>query len=123
MLVVHVSVFAQSSGQVTLSIKLYPIQIIEFEASNAQVVEVSNRKEAKQSNNNSTNGSNLSTYSTTKYSLEVDTLINAPKQVGVSEHANTSVDVNAVNTSPIKEPEDAYMSDAEYQLMYSIKTL
>lgn len=73
---VQFAMYAQSTGQVTLSIKLYPIQIIELEPTETQTVEILNKNV-----NNSINQSpssppsqQLSTYSTSHYALKVDSV-------------------------------------------------
>lgn len=51
MLLIQFSIYAQSTGQVTLSIRLYPIQIIEVEpSSNAQTIEIPSQDVLKTSN-------------------------------------------------------------------------
>ena len=69
MLLVQFSMFAQSTGQVTLSIKLYPIQIIEVEPTNNQDLEISNPDLT-----NPSPSSHLSTYSTSQFALKVDSV-------------------------------------------------
>lgn len=69
MLLVQFSMFAQSTGQVTLSIKLYPIQIIEVEPTNNQVLEYTHPDLT-----NSSSSSQLSTYSTSQFILKVDSV-------------------------------------------------
>ena len=67
MLLVQFSMYAQSTGQVTLSIKFYPIQIIEVEPTNNQVLEISNPDLTNPS-------SHLSAYSTSQFALKIDTV-------------------------------------------------
>lgn len=69
MLLVQFSMFAQSTGQVTLSIRLYPVQVIEVEPTNNQVLEYTHPDLT-----NSSSSSQLSTYSTSQFSLKVDSV-------------------------------------------------
>ena len=62
----HVSTYAQESAQVTLTIRLYPIQTIEVAPETSQIVELSSE--------NSTNpipSSQLSTFSTSNHTTYV----------------------------------------------------
>ena len=69
MLLVQFSMYAQNTGQVTLSIRLYPIQILEVTPSDAQTIELSN-----QSISQFTPTSQLSTFSTSQYAMHVDSV-------------------------------------------------
>lgn len=71
---VQFSMYAQSTGQVTLSIRLYPIQIIEVTPSNIQTLEVSNQDVSNYSNQKLSSTQHLSTYSTSQFALKVDSL-------------------------------------------------
>ncbi|MFA5555180.1 MAG: hypothetical protein WDA68_11600 [Phycisphaerae bacterium] len=70
---VQLSMYAQSTGQVTLSIKLYPIQIIEVEPTKTQTLEVLNES-VNNSINQSPSPQQLSTYSTSQFALKVDSV-------------------------------------------------
>jgi hypothetical protein len=70
---VQFSMYAQSTGQVTLSIKLYPIQIIEVEPTKTQTLEVLNES-VNNSINQSPSPQQLSTYSTSQFALKVDSV-------------------------------------------------
>ncbi|HUH75721.1 MAG TPA: hypothetical protein VLZ75_15100 [Chitinophagales bacterium] len=76
---VQLSMYAQSTGQVTLSIKLYPIQIIEVEPTKTQTLEVLNES-VNNSINQSPSPQQLSTYSTSQYTLKVESVKSAAKQ-------------------------------------------
>ena len=69
MLLIQFSMYAQSTGQVKLSIRLYPVQIIEVEPSNTQTLEFSSESILK-----STPSCHLSTYSTSQFALKVDSV-------------------------------------------------
>lgn len=73
MLLIQFSMYAQSTGQVTLSIRLYPIQIIEVDSFNAQTLEVSSES-VLNSINKSSYPNQLSTYSTSQFALKVDSV-------------------------------------------------
>lgn len=73
MLLIQFSIYAQSTGQVTLSIRLYPIQIIEVEPINTQTLEISSQ-EVLNTLNQSSSPNQLSTYSTSQFALKVDSV-------------------------------------------------
>ena len=69
MLLIQFSMYAQSTGQVKLSIRLYPIQILEVTPSDAQTIELSN-----QSISQSISTTQLSTFSTSQYAMHIDSV-------------------------------------------------
>lgn len=111
---VHVSIFAQTRGQVTLSIKLYPVQIIELNNQTAHTIKLDNLDN--EGDSNELGAPSLSTYSTTHFVLQVDTLQNKPHHIHTHRHNDSS------NTPTIKEQPIVSATD-EWHIMYSIKTL
>ena len=73
MLLIQFSVYAQSTGQVTLSIRLYPIQIIEVTPSSTQTIELLNEVLT-----NSPPSVQLSIFSTSQFTSRVDSLNSKP---------------------------------------------
>ena len=65
----QVSTYAQESAQVTLSIRLYPIQTMEVAPASSQSLELSN-----QDITNSFSSSRLSTFSTSQHTTYVDSV-------------------------------------------------
>ena len=116
MFLFQVSLHAQNTGQVTLSIRLYPIQIIEVETLNTLLFQVSNDSLLE-----SSLSSQLSTFSTSHYCLKVDTILNSVLQVskstnGVPPRQNFS----NINRS-MEEHEEGY-GDNDYHIIYSMVT-
>ena len=76
MLLIQFSVYAQTTGQVTLSIRLYPIQIIEVTPSSTQTIELLNEVLA-----DSPPSAQLSIFSTSQFSSRVDSLNSKPFEI------------------------------------------
>ena len=71
MLLIQFSIYAQNTGQVTLSIRLYPIQTIEVAPDNAALtIELFNED----SPDSPPSSSQLSTFSTSRHTTQVDTV-------------------------------------------------
>ena len=73
MLLIQFSIYAQNTGQVTLSIRLFPIQTIEVAPPVMQTIEVSG-SETHSSINQSSSPNSLSTFSTSQHTTQVDTV-------------------------------------------------
>ena len=73
MLLIQFSIYAQNTGQVTLSIRLFPIQTIEVAPPVMQTIEVSG-SETQSSINQSSSPNSLSTFSTSRHTTQVDTV-------------------------------------------------
>lgn len=76
MLLIQFSVYAQTTGQVTLSIRLYPIQIIEVTPSSTQTIELLNEDLA-----DSPPSAQLSIFSTSQFSSRVDSVNSKPFEI------------------------------------------
>lgn len=74
--IVQFSMYAQSTGQVTLSIKLYPIQIIEVTPSSTQTIELLNEDLA-----GSPPSAQFSIFSTSQFSSHVDSVNSKPFEI------------------------------------------
>ena len=114
---IHISLYSQNTGSITLSIRLYPIQIIEVESSNTLSFEVLSENHL-----DSSLSPHLSTFSTSHYCLIVDTISNCIPQVlqpanGITSQHNFST-VNRLS----EENVDSF-SDNDYQIVYSMVTL
>ena len=117
MFLFKISMYSQNTGQVTLSIRLYPIQIIEVEPLNTLSFEVSRENQL-----DASLSPNLSTFSTSHYSLKVDTINHSANQVvqatnGIPPRQNFSSS-NGLNG----EREDNY-EEIDYHIVYSMETL
>ena len=73
MLLIQFSVYAQTTGQVTLSIRLYPIQTIEVMPPSMQTIELLNEDIT-----DSPPSAQLSTFSTSQFSSCVDSVNSKP---------------------------------------------
>lgn len=69
MFLFQVSIYAQESAQVTLSIRLYPIQTIEVESAQSQPQQLSD-----QNTINASPSAQLSTFSTSQHATRVDSV-------------------------------------------------
>lgn len=87
----QVSIYAQSTGQVTISIRLYPIQAIELEPTYTQTLEVSNPEVSNSFNQSPSSQFQLSTYSTSQFEVKVDTILNDEAPPIPSESQNTII--------------------------------
>ncbi len=72
MLLVQFSIYAQSAAQVTLSIRLFPIQVIEVDLINTQTLHITNDEDTPNDLNQISQ--QLSTFSTSQYALTVDSV-------------------------------------------------
>lgn len=122
MLLIQLSAYAQSTGQVTLSIRLYPIQIIEVAPIETQTLEISS-EEVLSTLNQSPSSNQLSTYSTSQFALQVDTLTSSAFDEWLTSNEISSHDNRSIN--PIVDAERYnYESDGDdLHLMYSMETL
>lgn len=123
MLLIQFSIYAQSTGQVTLSIRLYPIQIIEVEpSSNAQTIEIPSQDVLKTSNQ-STAPPQISTFSTSQFALKVDSV-----NCNAFNELRTSNTVPSLKNRLIDGIFDAQRYDKEIDgddlhIVYSMETL
>lgn len=69
-----VSIYAQESAQVTLTIRLYPIQTIEVVDESMQKLEVSNQNVENNQDQRHSSSQQLSTFSTSRHSTRVDSV-------------------------------------------------
>ena len=120
MLLVQFSMFAQSTGQVTLSIRLYPIQIIEVEPDNTQTIEFSN-----QNISESTPPSQLSTYSTSQFALKIDSVSgDAFQELRVSMSGGLPPPRNRSINGIINAGRYDFETDGDdLQVLYSMETM
>ena len=116
----HISIYAQQTAQVTLSIRLHPIQTMEIVPSDAQLMELSNEDT---SNLPSTQ---LSTFSTSSHTTRVDNV----KDKGFEELravrellSNENKSINEI----FSDESNYYKEDDEYDeglnVVYSMETL
>ena len=68
----QVSIYAQKTAQVTLTIRLHPIQTIEVESADIQMLEISNQDVPTYSDNKLTPSQHLKTFSTSKHVTYVE---------------------------------------------------
>ena len=117
----HISIYAQQTAQVTLSIRLYPIQTMEVVPTDAQIMELSNENKT-----NPLPSTQLSTFSTSSHTTRVDSVKNkgfealhAVKELPSQEHKS----INHI----FSDQSNYYKNDEEYdeglKLVYSRETL
>ena len=116
MFLFQVSMYAQNTGQVTLSIRLYPIQIIEIEPINTLSFQVSYDNLL-----DSSLSSQLSTFSTSHYCLKVDTIINNVMQVSNQKNGVPPRHISSSNL--LNEESEENYCDNNYHIVYSMETL
>ena len=116
MFLFQVSMYAQNTGHVTLSIRLYPIQIIEIESLNTLSFQVSYDNLL-----DSSLSSQLSTFSTSHYCLKVDTIINNVMQVSNQKNGVPPRHISSSNL--LNEESEENYCDNNYHIVYSMETL
>mgnify|MGYP001344736438 CR=1 FL=1 len=62
----QVAIYAQKTAQVTLTIRLHPIQTIEVESADVQMLEISNQDDATYSDNKRPPSQHVKTFSTSR---------------------------------------------------------
>ena len=117
----QLSIYAQQTAQVTLSIRLYPIQTMEVVPTDAQIMDLSNE--------NTTNplpSTQLSTFSTSSHTTCVDSVKNkcfealqGVKELSPQEHKS----INQI----FSDQSNYYKNDEEYDVglnvVYCMETL
>lgn len=119
LILIQFSLSAQSTGHVTLSIKLYPIQTIEMVPSDAQTLEITNQKGSDFSNQSSTS-SEISTFSTSQYALKIDSVKGAAFQ-GLRPSSEETSQVNKSIDQIIEDERYNAETDVDdLQVVYSM---
>ena len=121
----QVSIYAQESAQVTLSIRLYPIQTIEVVPTAFQTVEVSDQdlvSHSKQTQS-STHSKKLSAFSTSQFSTQVDSLSSIAFKELHSSSAVPPRDSRSINRIIADERYDYDTHGDDLHVMYSMETL
>ena len=119
----NMSIYAQSSAQVTLSIRLYPIQTIEIQSADKQTVEVSNQDIVSDLNQEPISSQQLSTFSTCQFDMHIDSVSSSAFDVlrtarEVSPSINNTIDL-IFNSEKL----DNTTKDDELYVVYSMATL
>lgn len=119
----NISIYAQSSAQVTLSIRLYPIQTIEIAFADTQTLEVSNQDVASNLNQEPISSQQLSTFSTSQFDMHIDSVSSSAFDVlrtarEVSPSINNTIDL-IFNSEKL----DYTTKDDELYVVYSMATL
>lgn len=117
----QVSIYAQESAQVTLSIRLYPIQTMEVAPADTQIMELSN-----ENTNEFSPSSQLSTFSTSNHTTRVDCVkskgFEALRTVReLPSHADKSINHIFNDQSYYYKDGDEY--DEGLNLVYCMETL
>ena len=120
MLLIQFSIYAQNTGQVTLSIRLYPIQTIEVAPDNAALtIELFNED----SPDSPPSSSQLSTFSTSQHATHVDSVSSKPFEMLRSvRDASLHID-DPVEKFFATEKYDRKTDGDDLHIMYSIETL
>ena len=119
---VQFSVYAQSTGQVTLSIKLCPIQIIEVDLITSQTVEVT-VDDIHSFINHNPSPQKLATYSTSHYALKVDSIQSASFQKLRSSSAVPPQNNRSKNKFIDTERYENETDEDDFYIVYSMETL
>ena len=119
----HVSIYAQNTGQVTLSIRLYPIQIIELEPANTQILEISNQEVSESINQSYSSQVQLSTYSTSQFELKVDTVFSNEFQKLRLSNVIPIVPSKSLNTIIDHERYNYEAEDELLHVVYCMETM
>ena len=117
----QLSLYAQQTAQVTLSIRLYPIQTMEVVPTDAQIMELSNENTTELSPS-----SQLSTFSTSNHTTRIDSVKNKGFEAlhAVRElppHADKSINHIFSDESNYYKNNDEY--DDGLNVVYSMETL
>ena len=121
----QVSIYAQESAQVTLSIRLYPIQTIEVASTDSQTLEVSNQDVVNHSKQavSSTHPKELSTFSTCQFSMQVDCVNSSTFKELRSSSAVPPRESRFTNRIVADERNDFETDGDDLHVMYSMETL
>lgn len=124
MFLFQVSTYAQESAQVTLSIRLYPIQTIEV-VSDSQIIEVSNQDVASHSiqKPSSAQPNQLSAFSTSHFCMQVDTVNSSAFNEMRSSSAVPPRASRSTNRIMAAEKYDYETHGDDLHLVYSMETL
>ena len=119
MLLIQFSIYAQTTGQVTLSIRLYPIQTIEVAPPVVQTIELFNEE----ATDSLTSSSQLSTFSTSQHAVHVDSVNSKPFEMLRSvRDASLHID-DPVEKFFATEKYDRKTDGDDLHIMYSMETL
>lgn len=118
MLLVQFSIYAQSTGQVTLSIRLYPIQIIEVAPIESQTIELNNEDIASTPNSNP-----LSTFSTSLFASHVDSVNSKPFEMLRAARNVSLLTDNTIEKVFATEKYNHETDGDDLNVVYSMETL
>ena len=121
----QVSIYAQESAQVTLSIRLYPIQTIEIAPADSQTIEISNEEITSNSYQapSSTQPKTLTAFSTSKYTMQVDSINGGAFKEMRSLSAVPPRDSRSTNRIIDAERYDYEAHGDDLHVMYSMEAL
>ena len=122
MWLIQFSIYAQSTAQVTLSIRLHPIQVIEVQPVLTQSLELSSQDDIN-SLNTSISSHQFSTYSTSHFELKVDSVKSSAFQ---QLHASSAVPPSRNRSvgGVVEAERYHYESDIDdLHVIYSMETL
>ena len=119
MLLIQFSIYAQNTGQVTLSIRLYPVQTIEVAPPVVQTIELFN-EDAPDSPPSS---SQLSTFSTSQHATHVDSVNSKPfEMLRSARDASLLIDA-PIEKSFATEKYDYETDGDDLHLVYSMEPM
>lgn len=120
MLLIQFSIYAQSTGQVTLSIRLFPIQTIEVAPDNAALtIELFNED----SPDSPPSSSQLSTFSTSQHATHVDSVNSKPfEMLRSARDASLLIDA-PIEKSFATEKYDYETDGDDLHLVYSMEPM
>lgn len=118
MLLIQFSVYAQSTGQVTLSIRLYPIQIIEVTPSSTQTIELLNEVLT-----DSPPSAQLSIFSTSQFTSRVDSLNSKPfEMLRAARDVSLPLD-NTIEKVFVTEKYEDKTDGEDLNVVYTMETI
>ena len=119
MLLIEFSIYAQNTGQVTLSIRLYPVQTIEVAPPVVQTIELFNEDDP----DFPPSSSQLSTFSTSQHATHVDSVSSKPFEM-LRSARDASLHIDApIEKSFATEKYDYETDGDDLHVMYSMETL
>ena len=119
MLLIQFSIYAQTTGQVTLSIRLYPIQTIEVDPINAQTIELFHEDIA-----DTPSSSQLSTFSTSQHTAYIDSLNSKPfEMLRAAREVSLLMMDNSIEQVFAGERYDYETDGDDLHVVYSMETL
>ena len=119
----QVSIYAQKTAQVTLTIRLHPIQTMEVMDDDTQSLEVSNENLESSQSQKPSASQQLSTFSTSKHSTQVDTVTSKDFEQLRTDNETSPHSSRSVNQIFSDERFDHEAHTDELHVVYSMEPL